>query len=279
MNLSECGHVHLWTAIGKALFCGLWCCFIDAGPNTVVSPGAWSCLWSKHGGIRKHTAFDASMFLYDTLRPFSASNRFNLQTLGVSSYSCTIYPTVIETLSVPIHQSVTFRLVEGQIIFGGRYQDAITAIGNARPKTSRSLPLDRGGPSHIGGQDKDPVITIRDGYNSLEILCTLHNSGISVAIDLEKVILGYIGMQWASTCFHPASTPFDRTKHKALGTSLTSPAANDQLGIALTRWNPMAQFLCCEDGYQAVLQRSCCLNCTIEELGAVSETSIVIICG
>lgn len=68
----------------------------------------------------------------------------------------------------------------------------------------------------------------------------------------------------------------DSFQYAPLATSVASPAAARRLGVAMTRWNPVAQFLCCEDGYQAILQKECCLNCAAEILGLNANGIIIV---
>lgn len=87
-------------------------------------------------------------------------------------------------------------------------------------------------------------------------------------------------MRWASACSYPVTKRLDTLIYDALATSVAASSANGRIGIAMTHWNPVFQFLCCEDSrYQAVLQRSCWLDCALEELDAGDETRIIVIVG
>lgn len=77
-------------------------------------------------------------------------------------------------------------------------------------------------------------------------------------------------------CSHPVTDSMDLSKHASIPTSVASPSAVRRFGVAMTRWSPVAQFLCYENGYQAVLQRNCCLNCASEGLAATAHVVIIV---
>ena len=197
--------------------------------------------------------------------------------------SCTIYPAILETLKVPPSQSVTFRLVEGLIIYRGQYFDSV--IGSPqrsgyRSKATKALGEADMVPSHIGTQSGSPLVTVADKCRSLELSCVVQYSGNQISVDLRRVICGYIGMKWTSPCPHPTSDRLDKTRHNAISTSVACPGADGRIGIAMTRHSPTSQLLCCSSSeYQAVIQKDCCLNCAIDQLEAGKETRIVIIVG
>ena len=178
---------------------------------------------------------------------------------------------------MPACQHVTFKLVEGRIVHGGQYYDDLCAkFAKCRPKAKTSL-LNRGiRPSHLG-TPTEKLVTIWEGFNYLEVKCSLQFAGNYIDVDLKAVILGYIGMIWASECSHPASDCLRFSKSEAISTSVAAPSGQDVMGVAMVRYDAVAQFLCCENGYQAVLQKDCCLNCALGDM--VPRSYIVIIVG
>ena len=274
---------HLWDAIGSALNSVLWCLFVNSGPNTVICPldGPGSIITQTVTGKNKH-----SLGIEDILgnvMKIVASPWGKKGCVAISSGSCTIYPTILKTLSVPSHQTVTFTLVEGIFVFEGRYHRRLDAKSvRARPKTRRSLRKDNIGSSHDEIHIGSPLLTVREAFDCLEVLCSFKSSGYDTKVDLERVILGYFGMRWTDTCHHPTTDHVDRDKDRFVTTSVASPAALGGYGVVMTRWNPIAQFLCCEMGYQAILVKDCCLNCAAESPGsrvAYGAASIVFILG
>lgn len=273
----KCQRLQLWNAIGSALESGLWSFFIDAGPNVTIRPR------SEAEGSRYITRFmkkdrARSLFAEDFLGLVSRlinDSRWSANRIITSSGSCTLYPTVLKTMEIPPHQLVTFTVVEGQIVHEHRYHRYLCAADpRVRPKQKHSL-MDRIVPSHIGDYSGSPLLTIREGYDSLELHISIEYARNDVKLNLTKVILGYIGMQWTSMCAHSVTKPMNPSKW-AIATSVASPATARRLGVAMTRWNPIAQFLCCEYGYQAVLQKECCLDCAAEMFGTNPNGVIIV---
>ena len=276
----KCQRFQLWSAIGGALNSGLWSFFIDVGPNVTISP-RYDPQYSHYvtdamrEGYRRD--IDADTLFRNVYKLIDGSIWDSSNSIITSSKSCTLYPTVLKTMKLPGHQLVTFTLVEGQIVHGHRYHRSLRAAeARARRKAKQTLmgPIV---PSHIGVHSSGPLLTIREGYDSLELHVSIEYARNEVKLDLRQIIIGYIGMRWTSMCAHPVTKPMDPFKYAPLATSVTSPAAIRGLGIAMTRWNPTAQFLCCGNGYQAILQKECCLDCAAEIL--CSNTNGIIIVG
>ena len=180
----------------------------------------------------------------------------------ISSESCTLYPTVLKNMKLPSCQLVTFTIVEGQIVYEHRYHRYLCATeARVCPKARYAL-MDLLIPSHIGVHLGSPLLTIREDFDSLELQISIGYARNEIKLNLRQVILGYIGMRWTSICAYLVIKPMDSTKTAPLATSVASPAAaTRRLGVAITRWDPVAQFLCYEDRYQAILQKECCLDC------------------
>lgn len=267
----------LWDAIGCTLSNALWCFFINTGPNAVICPeagvGVW-CITNVVTGKEANISAERLMTYVMTL----VGQRWDQKgLLALSSDSCTIYPTILRTLSVPPHQFVTFTLVEGQLVYERRYHRYLRAKpARARPKATTTLQKDNIRPSHIGVHLGSPLLTLREGFDFLEFICTFRFAGNDIKVNLEAVILGYIGMRWTDMCSHPVTDSMDLSKHASIPTSVASPSAFRRFGVAMTRWSPVAQFLCCENGYQAVLQKNCCLNCASEGLAATAHVVIIV---
>lgn len=119
-----------------------------------------------------------------------------------SSESSTMCPRVLTDLSLPSRQLVTFLLVDGQIVYEHRYhQHLCAAEARARPKTRRTL-MTTVSPSHIGAHSGSPLLTIREGFEFLEVQCSIEYAKNEVRLNLKEVILGYIAMRWTSMCAH-----------------------------------------------------------------------------
>ena len=266
---SRCVLYQLWKSIGVALNLLLGCFFINASPNTTIQLFQEFPV-SRHSTIERVVTGEVQTvqisYIRDLITSFTGHAIFNNERMiASSSDSCTSYPTVLQTLRMPSHQSVTFTLIEGLFVFEGRYYDRLEVDSvPARPRTRSVQQQDDIRPSldamHIGS----PTLTIRDAFKCLEVLCSFKYSGHDTKIDLPAVIWGYVGMRWTDPCHHPMTDPRDFDKDRFQLTSVASPAAEERFGVVMARWNPMAQFLCCEDGYQAILVKDCCLNCAAE---------------
>ena len=255
----------LWNAIGSALDKALWCFFVNTGPNTSISPdetmGRYFILTPATTGQRTLKVDE----LVENVMRLVAIIWGKKEYVAISSNSCTIYPTILKTFSVPSHQAVMFTLVEGNVVFEGRYHRRLDARPvRARPKTRKPLRKDDIRSSHNEMHVGNPSLTIREAFDCLEVLCSFKSSGFDTKVDLKSVILGYCGMRWTDTCHHPMTDLMNLDKDGFLATSVASPAAEGRSGVVMTRWNPIAQFLCCELGNQAIFVKNCCINCAAE---------------
>ena len=268
----------LWNAVGFALDSALWCFFVNTGPNTTVSP--------KDTMIRHYILTSAATTGQRTLKVddivenvmrLVAFVSAKMECVAISSNTCTIYPTILKTLSVPSHQAVMFTLVEGNFVFEGRYHRRLNARPvRARPKTRKPLRKDNIRTSHNEMHIGNPSLTIREAFDCLEVLCSFKVSGLDTKVDLKSVILGYLGMRWSDTCHHPLTDYVDLDKDRFVTTSAASPAIVGRLGVVMTRWNPTAQFLCCENGYQAILVKDCCINCAAEGIDPGDHVDFIV---
>ncbi|KAK0507733.1 hypothetical protein JMJ35_009622 [Cladonia borealis] len=111
-----------------------------------------------------------------------------------------------------------------------------------------------------------PLLTIRENFDYLEVLCSFKSSGHDTKVDLNHVIRGYMGMRWTDICHHPMTDEMPLDKKRFMITSVASPAVRGLYGVVMARWNPVAQFFCCDCYYQAVLVKDRCLNCAAEGL-------------
>ncbi|KAL8789468.1 MAG: hypothetical protein Q9195_006793 [Heterodermia aff. obscurata] len=284
---SLCAIYDIWYSVQDALYHGLCTLFIEPDQNANASitnisyyeerlPLLSKNVFSKPPSTRVITIVD----LYTTIMHVYVRGG---SVLGIASshHSCTMYPAVLETLSIPTSRSVIFKLVDGQIVFTGRYYNSLT-VDSVPLRAQAKEPLTAGDirPSHIGVEPKDPLVSIREDFRGLTLLCSIQYAGNIVKLDLHRVIVGYMAMRWAAPCSHPADDCLDTSKYKAIATSVASPAAENAIGVAMTRWNPVAQFLCCDSGeHHAVLQRDCCLNCALKGIELSADPRLVIIVG
>ncbi|KAL6713313.1 hypothetical protein ACLMJK_008778 [Lecanora helva] len=277
----------IWNCILGALQLGLWAFFIDAGQNAVVhrQPNVRTNDLIYSAVMGQRTIISAEQLRIALIETCGSSRSdIDNQNLAKSDHSCTIYPSVIETLSIPHTQTISFALVEGMLMFEHQYHESLrqSSVNEYAGYDELHLPkYDKIRPSHIGEPTGGPLLTIREGYKTLELSCTIEYAGNQVVIDLISAIHGYIGLRWAAECGHPLDEYLDESRYQAKPTSVAAPAAHAGIRVAMTRGNPMAQFFCCNANYWAVLQRRCCLNCAAKELLEIHKRVFnnTIICG
>ena len=270
----DCKNHQFWLDIGSILAHGLHSFFIDPGPDVIICPEFKEppvCIHEEIHGSKVHCVPIDRLHGGITGHPDS---------IIASSGTSTIYPAILETLEVPSQQSVTWKLVEGHIIHEQRYYRDVHAVtASKRPKAIRSL-MDEIRSSHIGVQTGRPTITIREGYNSLDMLCTIQYDRREINLDLMEIITSYMGMHWTTVCPHSTTKPLSPGSKPCIATSVAAPSAartnRKRVGVVMTHRNPMAQFLSCGYGYQAVLQRECCLDCAVEATDDTYESVIIV---
>ena len=270
----------LWNIIIYVMNTSIWSMFINTCEDTVVTPVKATRASLKlacnetYFGQQQWTEGDVIENVFHLLKQDPQED------IAVSSGSCIIYPTVLETLSVPATQTVTFNLVDGQIVSDGRYYNRLmTRSGHDRPWARNDLREDRLGRSTLGYEDNiipscvdlhnsPPLVTICDAYDGLEIRCTFEYEGRSIEINLYNVIEGYLRMIWSGDCPHSIRDDYVSTHYNSRLTSIASPALSPEpgfktgfVGVAMTQGNPVARFLCCDSKWINVFQESCCFDC------------------
>ena len=289
-RISNCAIYNIWYSIRVALAHGLCAVFIEPGQNAILSislyhDGADSFITT--GIFRRPTRLIRISTLYNEIMRMVEKEQRRVS-IACSHGSSTMYPAVLETLSVPTSQSVIFKLVDGQLVFAGRYHRIIVAnTAFSRARTQRPLTAGDVRPSHIGAEPNFLLASIREDFEFLTLLCRVQYAGSIMNLNLISVIQGYMVMRWADPCNHPFDDCLNTSKYKAMVTSVAAPGAENAVGVAMTRWNPVAQPLCCAGGdhqavggdHQAVLQRDCCLNCALKDIKLTPDPNLVIIVG
>ena len=143
---SHCAIYNIWYSIRKALVNGLCALFIEPGQNAIASISLY------HRGV--DSTISTGIFGSPSLRHVESTNLYSeimqmaekqhtVHGIASSHGSSTIYPAVLETMSVPTSQSVIFKLVDGQIMFAGHYHRIVIA-DNAPPPSTRTASVDNG---------------------------------------------------------------------------------------------------------------------------------------
>ena len=268
----KCTTWRIWRDITAKLSQGVWSFFINAGPNTTICDAALENDIPSHiiGALTRNV--DSSMISVDSLMSsvmhLAVGRQIDQHEVFASSERSTVFPSVLESLAVPRHQLATFELVDGRLIYEGGYHRSIAAEvpSETRPKARKPLAGEMK-PSHTGRADENPGmngILIRKTASDLAVSFDIYYGGFTTHLNLKSVLIGYLGMRWTEPCPHRVTDTMDVTRRKAISTSVTAPSAFGKLGVAMTRGSPSSQFMCCEDGHQAVLQTRSCLNCAAE---------------
>ena len=279
-STNPCPRAFIWRAVDDVLGFCLYMFFVDASRNVTVSllyEQRPNPLFNVASAIKtgQFTSMNPRNLFDRILGLMSSGHVEDYSEIMQSSDSCTLYPTVLSTLELPASQHIRFSLVEGRVVHEGRYHRHVLAAGDtARPTAKESL-METVTPSNVGVYSGNPLVTIYEGFNMLELSCSVQYARNEVKLNLKAVLLGYIALQWSTTCNHRVTDHLD-PKHKAIATPVSSPAADGRPGVVMTRWNPVAQFLSCDYGYNIILQRDCCLNCAVEGLGDRPDAYVIV---
>ena len=259
-------------AVRKILNLGLLSLFVESGPNSTIRPFG--------SGTDQHFggAFTENPSKYPWYAPEFVQSMLHMahenvlgnypgNTIARTCESSTIFPSILTSLQIPLRQLVTFSLVDGLIVYEQRYHTELHAGEvRERPEKRKAHLVGDMLPSHIGVHSGSALLTIRETFNCLEIHCSIQYAGCETKINLRDVIYGFCGLHWPGMCSHQFDTPLNMVKYPASATNVAEPTAFRRLGVAMTRRNPTAQFLCCQGDVPAILQRDCCLNCAAEAL-------------
>lgn len=196
-----------------------------------------------------------------------------------SSNSSTVYMAALQTLQLPNAMNAPFILMEGQLIFNGRYHRSLLAVRSRRPGAEKNIHQDTQPiiPSSIG-EHSSLEMTILESVRCFELASTIRIGGEIVYLDLEQVILASWEVRETEPCDHPADTPLEpRYNDAVLTTSVASPSAiNGKIAIVQVSRNPVAQLLACVPMRRSLLQANCCLNCAYEEAKKCEYAMIIV---
>ena len=211
--------------------------------------------------------------------PEAESPESGPQVIAHSSATSTCYAPVLCDLSVPREQGIAFDLLDGLIVFEGRYY---RTLGTEESNSSHSSEYEpRYGQltlSDTGTPDGEPLMTLRDGFNTLILGCSATLQDQTIDIDIWIKIDWYLGMFWCGSCSHPLASPLNNDKGTFIEMCLAMPVIEhgQGIGIFMMRGDPMAQLFACNDGVQSVLVRDCCLQCATKEVNPEDFVMFVI---
>ncbi|KAL2850197.1 hypothetical protein BJY01DRAFT_245663 [Aspergillus pseudoustus] len=195
------------------------------------------------------------------------------------SKSSTVYSRVLETMSLDRDRRARYYLIDGQLLFNGRYHSSLRALpAPDRPRANRSLYAHKRvvKPS-CAGEYMDLLVTVNERSTSLELTCAARFSGNTVRLQLSHVLVASYGLDASEPCAHSSTEPLspDKTKH-IMTTSVAAPRAQGRkIAIVQTAGNETAQLLACELGVRVILQKESCLDCAYDE--AVEKHKMIIV--
>ena len=225
-------------------------------------------------GSGQRLKISAENFFQGVMGSFKPEDIQDLKAIAVSSDNCTVYPSILETLSMSRMQHVTFKLVDGHFTYHGRpYRELRSTRGPApmAATVSPEIPLLQNDfrPSSIGVHKGEPLVTITEALDHLMVRSDLQYEGIIYPFELYLTTICYIDLLWTAPCTHSSDQPLDVQKYPEITwTSLAQRFAESRRAIAMTRGSPTAQLFCCDVGRSMqvlVMQHDCCLNCAVEQ--------------
>lgn len=274
-KLRSCLLFRLWGAVGETISRGFGCLFVNAGDGATIVQPKFTFLPSVPQLISelldpKHTKHSKLSCGYNTIIHMCIMSFCGSTTgVGASSNSSTVYMTALQTPQLPNTMNTQFMLMEGQLIFNGRYHRSLQAFGSPRPDLADKN-IHQGAqpiiPSSIG-EHSGLLMTILEGIECLELKSTIVIGGEIVHLYIGNIILASWGVHEAEPCEHPANTPLEpRYKKAILTTSVASPSAIEgKISIVQVSRNVVAQLFSCVENTRTLLQKNCCLNCAYEE--------------
>jgi len=268
-----CPRRRLWRLYGHSLEAGFYSFLINAGPNTSFSPQTNRNMTNivnfvnEALGTPKLKTFYKFWRLYGRILVLFGGADSNL---AQCSRSTTIFASVLRSLQIPTSLLRTFELVDGQLVYNGRYytslsQDSDNVNRNVAQKSILSMPK-LVEPSNIG-QHSHLSITVFETISGLTLKATAQCAGQILSFPLSSIVNALFELQATARCTHPSSKPLKKTLNRwVLITSVAAPRPEGRrIGIVMTKSNPTAQLLSCGVGVRGLLLRDCCLDCAFQQ--------------
>ncbi|OBT49988.1 hypothetical protein VE04_10190, partial [Pseudogymnoascus sp. 24MN13] len=256
----SCSLYRLWSAVGMAISCGFACLFVDADDcATIPNPIALTF---------RSAYLNMILDLLDQTQDFYAKNaennkydycevihRYIMTTctrtnrdfagnyVAGSSNSSTVYMAALQTPQLPNKMNAPFILMEGQLVFNGRYHASLKAVGPVRPDAENNIHQGQQiTPSSIG-EHSSLEMTIVESISSLELTSTIRVGGEIAHLVLGHTIIASWAVRETEPCDHPPDTPLESQHEDAVfTTSVASPrASKGKLAIVQVSRNPVAQ--------------------------------------
>ena len=200
---------------------------------------------------------------------------------GIASSSGvnTIFPEALRDIRMHEGQLIRYELVEGQLMFNGRYYDSLRGQKTTKrtgAEKNLSAPTSEITPTNLG-EHSSLEIAVRECFGYLELRATVRVLGLDIPLNLESIIIASYDMRETKPCKHSMDKPLQPgSESRVMTTSVASPfAANKEMvAIAQTWGNSIARLLCCEPGMQAMLLKECCLNCAMDQILQIQPSLI-----
>lgn len=189
--------------------------------------------------------------------------------------SCVIYPTELETLKRPSDLRLTFEMIDGMLLYNGRYFDCLMGEDTGHQSIAKKSLIYESNkiiPSNIG-EHSALTLSIRERINALQLGATLQGSSRAIRINLSVILKSSIGLMRTKACEHSNDLALESEyRSKVRVTSIFEPCTGDDMvAIAQVKSNLEAQLLCCEPKASCLLLSDCCLNCGVKEALSILE--------
>ncbi|KFY76716.1 hypothetical protein V499_03717 [Pseudogymnoascus sp. VKM F-103] len=278
-----CPLYRLWCAVRLAISCGFACLFVDADdcatiphPSLYTFRGAYLNMipdlldqtqdfYAKHAPNNTYD-YGEVIHRYIMATCTRTNKDFTGNYVAGSSNSSTVYMAALQTPQLPNKMNAPFILMEGQLVFNGRYHEWLKTVESDRPEAKNNIHQGRQiTPSSIG-EHSSLEMTIVESISSLELTSTIRVGGEIAHLELGHTIIASWAVRETEPCDHPADTPLEAQHEDAVfTTSVASPLALNRIGIVQVSRNPVAQLLVCCRARPTLLQANCCLNCAYEQ--------------
>jgi hypothetical protein len=280
-RLRCCPLYRLWRAVGLTISCGFAGLFVDADDCATIPHPIWLTFRSAYlrmipdfldemnGLCIVDNEYDYCEVIHCYIMTTCTRTSGDVAGSYVagSSNSSTVYMAALQTLQLPNKMNAPFILMEGQLVFNGRYHASLEALRSDRPLAKNNIHQGRQIiPSSIG-EHSSLEMTIVESVYCLELTLNIRIGGEIVHLDLGRTILASWAVREGEPCDHPADMPLEsRYEDGVLTTSVACPSpVSDKIAIVQVSRNPVAQLLACIRNRPALLQANCCLNCAYEE--------------
>ena len=202
---NDCTHRKIWAFLESTLHDGLASLYVDSAPEAAV-PSEWmesACRSSRSGNSRW------SWTPYSRLHGYIFSK--SRGSLGFGSKSSVVYPSILETLQLPVDYGILYRLVDGLFIINGRCYNQLSATTRL-PSLSAPSELKPGSttqklvPNH-SSEHSELLLTATESYNKILLDCEIRSNKYCLQRNLEILRDDFFQLKFTTSCEHSIRAP------------------------------------------------------------------------